>query len=95
MISCIEPSDPTLSCQVKFSELTASVSNEGEPESKPMVPTDPLKWFGYLTSPALKAAQRDFKDASSCFPALATVMSEMKEVEIEVRRTRKKLSKLS
>lgn len=56
---------------------------------------DPLRWFGILTPPALRASQQSFKVAvSESIPRLASVMAEMKEVEIEVRRARKKLSKL-
>ena len=55
---------------------------------------DPLKWFGILVSPALKTSQSNFKDVvSDLVPALASVSKEMREVEIEVRRVRKRMKK--
>ena len=55
---------------------------------------DPLKWFGILVPPALRSSQGNFKEAvTDAIPALATVSREMKELEIEVRRTRKRLRK--
>ena len=55
---------------------------------------DPLKWFGILVPPALRASQSNFKAAvMDCIPKLATISNEMKEVEIEIRRTRKRLKK--
>lgn len=62
--------------------------------SKPAAPSDPIKWFGILTPPALRASQNNFKEAVSCVLSLATVASKMKQTEIEVRRTRKKLTRL-
>ena len=55
---------------------------------------DPLKWFGILVPPTLRSSQQSFKGAvRDIIPTLANVMMEMKETEIEVRRTRKKLGK--
>ncbi|KAL2037929.1 hypothetical protein N7G274_009404 [Stereocaulon virgatum] len=57
-------------------------------------PIDPLKWFGILVPPALRASQNNFKSAViDVVPALASVSNEMKGLEIEVRRTRKRLKK--
>lgn len=56
---------------------------------------DPLKWYGVLVPPALRSSQASFKSAViEAMPALVNVNTEMKEVEIEIRRTRKKLGKL-
>ena len=55
---------------------------------------DPLNWFGILVPPALRNSQVGFKDAvADLIPALANLSREMREVEMEVRRTRKKLRK--
>lgn len=55
---------------------------------------DPLKWFGILVSPTLRTSQSNFKDVvSDLVPALASVSKEMREVEIEVRRVRKRMKK--
>lgn len=55
---------------------------------------DPLNWFGILVPPVLRTSQSNFKDAASDFvPALASISKEMREVEIEVRRARKRIRK--
>ena len=55
---------------------------------------DPLRWFGVLVPPALRTSQRNFRDAvADRIPALASISKEMREVEIEVRRARKRISK--
>ena len=56
---------------------------------------DPIKWFGLLVPPALRLSQAYFRGAvGDSIPALVNVDNEMKEVEIEIRRTRKRLGKL-
>ena len=56
---------------------------------------DPIKWFGLLVPPALRSSQAYFRGAvGDNIPALVNVDNEMKEVEIEIRRTRKRLGKL-
>ncbi len=58
------------------------------------LPRDPLNWFGIFVPPALRASQSSFKSAViDIIPALASTTNEMKEVEIEVRRARKRLKK--
>ena len=55
---------------------------------------DPLNWFGILVSPALRISQSSFKEAvADVIPALASISKEMREVEIEVGRVRKRLRK--
>lgn len=57
--------------------------------------SDPIRWFGILVPPALRAAQSVFKSAVlEDVGPLLRVDAEMKEVEIEIRRARKKLRKL-
>lgn len=57
---------------------------------------DPLHWFGILVPPALRASQNHFKRAAiEDIPALASLTKELREMEIEVRRGRKKLPKAS
>ena len=58
------------------------------------LPRNPLNWFGIFVPPALRASQSSFKSAViDIVPALASITNEMKEVEIEVRRARKRLRK--
>lgn len=60
------------------------------------LPRDPLNWFGILVPPALRASQSSFKSAViDTIPALASTENEMRKVEIEVRRVRKRLKKAS
>lgn len=55
---------------------------------------DPLRWFGILTPLALRQAQASAIDAvEQVIPRLVTVDAEMRAVEIEVRRARKKRAK--
>lgn len=71
-------------------ELESEKSGGSQPQG-----TDPLRWFGILVPPPLKACQKEFEGAvRNVLPHLANVTNEMKEIEIEVRRTRKKLKKL-
>ena len=53
---------------------------------------DPLNWFGILVPSALRRTQSSFKAVvEEIVPLIVTVDREMNEVEIEVRRMRKKL----
>lgn len=53
---------------------------------------DPLKWFGILVPSALRRTQSSFKAVvEEIVPRIVTVDRAMNEVEIEVRRMRKKL----
>ena len=55
---------------------------------------DPLHWFGVFVPPALRASQNSFKTAAiENIPSLVNSMKEMRLLEIEIRRARKKLSK--
>ncbi|KAI4289253.1 MAG: hypothetical protein L6R35_001491, partial [Caloplaca aegaea] len=72
-------------------EDCASTAKESQPD---LCISDPLKWFGILVPPALRACQSSFKDAvEGSIPSLANVSNEMKSLEIEIRRTRKKIRK--
>ena len=55
---------------------------------------DPLNWFGILVPSALRTAQSRFKYVvADLVPALASISKDMREVEIEVRRARKRMKK--
>lgn len=59
-----------------------------------VTPRDPLNWFGILVPPTLRKAQGSFKSAlDDVVPAMATVVVQMRQIEIEIRRTRKKILK--
>lgn len=72
---------------------TDDAPREADEESKSI--RDPLHWFGVLIPPALRASQSHFKNATmENIPALVSLEKELSEVEIEVRRTRKRLKKV-
>jgi coiled-coil domain-containing protein 115 len=57
-------------------------------------PADPLRWFGVLTPMPLRQAQKQAVEAvEEVIPRLATLSAEMADVEIQVRRARKKRAK--
>lgn len=65
-----------------------------EKQTEKVVNRDPLKWFGFVTPSALRNAQSSSVQAiETIIPRLASVNAEMMDVEIEVRRARKKRSK--
>ena len=96
-LSCRSINRSQSSCDsfVTFSHQAITAPKDEGGDSNLGFPVDPLKWFGLLTPPALKTCQTRFKDAVSSIPSLATVTSNMKELDIEIRRTRKKLRKVS
>lgn len=57
-------------------------------------PDDPIRWFGILVPPALRSAQGSFVRAvESSVPNLVDLAAEMRELEIEIGRTRKAIRK--
>ena len=66
----------------------------GDTETGSKITRDPLNWFGILVPPALRTSQSNFKDAvTGLIPRLASVSKEMREVEIEIKRARKRIRK--
>ena len=79
---------------IPVSSTEESCEHENREDGKQAL-QDPIKWFGLFVPPALRSSQAYFRDAvGDNIPALVNVDNEMKEVEIEIRRTRKRLSKL-
>ncbi|CAL8576167.1 hypothetical protein XPA_002059 [Xanthoria parietina] len=71
-----------------------STKTPTDKDSKPRI-SDPLNWFGILVPPALRVSQTSFKIAATeTIPLLANLSNEMKSMEIEIRRMRKKIRKL-
>jgi len=57
---------------------------------------DPIHWFGFLVPSALRSSQTIFVRAvEEDIPEILRLDMELKQVEINVRRTRKQISKLS
>jgi hypothetical protein len=66
---------------------------EGEAPAKPKS-KDPLRWFGILAPQPLRQAQAHaIRAVDTLIPRLVTVDAEMKHVEIQIRRARKKRAK--
>lgn len=52
---------------------------------------DPLRWFGMLTPPALKAAQASFTNAvEKSIPRLIHIKRELEAAEEQIREARRK-----
>lgn len=66
-----------------------STSEQPEPPKS----KDPLRWFGILSPPALRQAQRSASKLVEIAVKLSSIDAEMKGVEIEIRRARKKKTK--
>lgn len=75
----------------------SSDSEETEKETKKAEKsTDPLKWFGILVPPALRAAQSTFVETvEGPIPQLATIARDMRTQEIEIGRVKKQIKKLN
>jgi len=56
-------------------------------------PSDPLRWFGILAPSELRAAQGDAATMMELVPRLVGVDAEMRAVEVEIRRARKRGAK--
>ncbi|MCJ1226137.1 hypothetical protein MMC12_002786 [Toensbergia leucococca] len=55
---------------------------------------DPLHWFGILVPPALRSTQKEFKNAVlTIIPALANIVQEMMELEVEIKRMREEIGR--
>lgn len=70
-----------------------AVSEEPGKQESP-APVDPIRWFGLMAPMSLRQAQaQSIRAVDEIVPRLATVAAEMAEVEIEVRRARKRRAK--
>lgn len=82
---------------VKAPEEEARDATEAdESTTKPRQPKsrDPLGWFGILVPPPLRQAQSHAVSAvETAIPRLVTIDAEMKDIEIRIRRARKKRAK--
>lgn len=77
--------------------LTPAEQEDGDVEetkSNKEATRNPLRWFGLITPMPLRMAQEDaIKIIENVVPRLATVNAEMLNLEIEVRRARKRRAK--
>ena len=74
-------------------EAPASEERDSEKKNRPDH-ADPLRWFGILTPFPLRQAQgQAIQAVEEIIPRLASISAEMAEVELEVRRARKKRAK--
>ncbi|KAF2488847.1 hypothetical protein BU16DRAFT_531895 [Lophium mytilinum] len=57
---------------------------------------DPIRWFGILVPPALRSAQSSFvSTVDGPIPRLASLSKELRNMEIEIGRARKRLRKIA
>ncbi|KAL8772059.1 MAG: hypothetical protein Q9209_002725 [Squamulea sp. 1 TL-2023] len=92
-VTTVQPVSKSLDTkQAVTDEDCENPQNEGNSNNSA---SDPLKWFGILVPPTLRASQASFKNAViETIPLLANLSNEMKSMEIKIRRTRKKIRKL-
>ncbi|CRK30552.1 hypothetical protein HYQ46_008902 [Verticillium longisporum] len=75
-------------------EHEASTETQAEEKTTKPRPRDPLRWFGILAPMPLRQAQAQAVSAvEDIVPQLVTVDAEMKDLEIQIRRARKKRAK--
>lgn len=76
---------------------TSAVSDDDSqptPTTAPKKAANPLSWFGVLSPPQLRSAQsQSIQIIDDITPRLTTIDAEMRHVEIEVRRARKRKAK--
>ncbi|KAB5570026.1 hypothetical protein GE09DRAFT_693119 [Coniochaeta sp. 2T2.1] len=73
---------------------TGAEKEKEDDSQKAQKPRDPLRWFGILTPLPLRQAQsKSIEAVEEIIPKLATVNAQMADVEIRVRRARKKRAK--
>ncbi|KAF3354051.1 Transcriptional regulatory protein moc3 [Verticillium dahliae VDG1] len=75
-------------------EHEASTETQAEEKTTRPRPRDPLRWFGILAPMPLRQAQAQaVRAVEDVVPQLVTVDAEMKGLEIQIRRARKKRAK--
>ncbi|EJT78612.1 hypothetical protein GGTG_03711 [Gaeumannomyces tritici R3-111a-1] len=69
-------------------------TNEATAKASPTTRKDPLRWFGLFTPTSLRLAQgQAIEIVEDLLPRIASVDAKMGQVEIQVRRAKKKRSK--
>ncbi|KAK3702098.1 hypothetical protein LTR37_015073 [Vermiconidia calcicola] len=67
-------------------------NGDSKPKSKPSLQADPLRWFGILIPPALRAAQTSFATAvNEVVAESVNAAKRMRECEVEMRKVRKEV----
>ncbi|KAL8695011.1 MAG: hypothetical protein Q9224_003469 [Gallowayella concinna] len=95
-VTTIAPTGKPAEAQQAMLQEDSQTSQTSQRERTPESETpDSLRWFGILVPPALRATQTSFKHAvTEAIPSLANLSNEMKSMEIEIRRMRKKIKKI-
>ncbi|KAH7057317.1 hypothetical protein B0J12DRAFT_738109 [Macrophomina phaseolina] len=85
---------PPMSIPEEGKEDDKSSKKQSKRNGQKSRPDDPIRWFGILVPPALRSAQGSFVRAvESSVPNLVDLAAEMRELEIEIGRTRKAIRK--
>lgn len=78
----------------KVGNTSPESGDEAKDDAAVSKPKDPLRWFGVLTPLPLRQAQgQAVQTIEQVIPRLASVNAEMEDIEIQVRRARKKRAK--
>jgi hypothetical protein len=92
-----EPEDDSLPEETPEEKVPPSKTDEKDDPSSNEHKTrqDPLRWFGILVQPALRAAQTSFTSAvEGPVIELATISKALKNQEIEIGKVRKAIRKM-
>ncbi|KAL8738050.1 MAG: hypothetical protein Q9181_001118 [Wetmoreana brouardii] len=93
-VSLLQPTRQKSAAQQANKDRSTAMAQTEKDPNPPI--SDPLKWFGILVPPALRTSQQTFKTTvTETVPSLANISTEMKSLEIEIRRIRKKIRKMS
>jgi hypothetical protein len=81
------------------SETTTANGSEEETDSSAAKESrtlaDPIRWFGILVPPALRAAQASFvSGVEGSIPQLATLAAQLRRQGVDIGRLRKQIKKL-
>lgn len=95
----MEPPAPELEIKAQDGELLDPMPEKFEDDAKPMISQkqkqDPLRWFGVFVPQALRTSQKHFTESVEVIVSeLSSIDSHMRALEIEIRRTRKQMSRL-
>jgi len=86
--------EPDLKATSTTGEDVSEGLNEKINDIETTQPSNPLHWYGLFVPNSLKDAQKDFVTAIDSTPSLLNISHDMRQLEIEVGRTRKSIKKL-
>jgi vacuolar-type H+-ATPase subunit D/Vma8 len=83
-------------CERVKDEISEDANGEETTQKLKFASKDPLRWFGVLVPPRLRSAQASFASVvEGPVPRLIILQHELRNLEIEIGRTRKMIKKLA